>query len=60
MSTKEEVMKLIKGLPDNVTLEEIMKELYVRSKIEKGLDELQKGNFVSHNEVKEKLGNWLK
>lgn len=59
MSTKEEVLKLIKDLPENVTLEGIIKELYVRKKIEKGIQELNNGNVVSHNEVKEKLGKCL-
>ncbi|UTR12153.1 hypothetical protein MM300_07640 [Evansella sp. LMS18] len=59
MSTKEEVIKLIKDLPENVTLEDIMRELYVRSKIEKGITDLNDGKVVSHDEVKEKLGKWL-
>lgn len=59
MSTKEEVIRFIKGLPENVTLEDIMEELYVRAKIEKGLQDLDTGKMVSHNEVKEKLRKWL-
>jgi predicted transcriptional regulator len=59
MSTKEEVIRFIKGLPENVTLEDILEELYVRAKIEKGLRDLNTGKTVSHNEVKEKLSKWL-
>ncbi|WP_163539555.1 hypothetical protein [Gracilibacillus sp. YIM 98692] len=59
MSTKEEVIKLIKDLPENVTLDDIMRELYVRKKIDKGIQELDAGKFVSHEVVKEKLGKWL-
>lgn len=59
VSTKEEVIRLIKDLPENATLEDIMRELYVRSKIEKGIQELDAGKAVSHDEVKEKLGKWL-
>ncbi len=39
MSTKEEVIKLIKDLPDTATLEDIMRELYVRLKMDKGIQE---------------------
>ncbi|MDF2789139.1 MAG: hypothetical protein K0S80_2237 [Neobacillus sp.] len=60
MSSKEEVIRFIKGLPENVTLEDILEELYVRAKIEKGLQELENGKTVSHNEVKEKLSKWLR
>ncbi|SHG64581.1 hypothetical protein [Ornithinibacillus halophilus] len=59
MSTKEEVIKLIKELPENVTLDDIMRELYVRKKIDKGIKEPDAGKFVSHEVVKEKLGKWL-
>ncbi len=59
MSTKEEVIKLIKDLPDTATLEDIMRELYVRAKIDKGIQELDTGKAVSHEKVKEKLGKWL-
>jgi hypothetical protein len=59
MSTKEEVIKLIKDLPETATLEDIMRELYVRLKIDKGIQELDTGKVVSHDKVKEKLGKWL-
>lgn len=59
MSTKEQIIKLIKDLPENVTLDDIMRELYVRKKIDKGIQELNNGKVVSHDEAKEKLGKWL-
>ncbi|MDC3412407.1 hypothetical protein NC797_00075 [Aquibacillus sp. 3ASR75-11] len=59
MSTKEEVLKLISDLPESVTIEDIMRELYIRSKIDKGIQELNSGKVVSHEQVKEKLGKWL-
>ncbi|WP_249870644.1 hypothetical protein [Oceanobacillus saliphilus] len=59
MNTKEEVLKLIEDLPENVTIDDIMKELYVKSKIDKGIQELNSGKVVSHEKVKEKLGKWL-
>jgi len=59
MSTKEEVIRMIKDLPNNVTLEDIIKELSVKAKIEEGLEELNNEKYYSHNEVKEKLAKWL-
>lgn len=59
MSTKEEVLKLIEDLPEGVTIEDIMRELYIKSKIDKGIQELNSGKFVSHEQVKEKLEKWL-
>ncbi len=52
---KDQAINLIKELPDNVTWEDIMYKLYVREKIEKALDEADKGDFVSHEEAKKRL-----
>ena len=59
MSPKEEAVLLIQSLPDNVTLEEIMAELYVRMKIEAGLKQLDAGQGIYHETAKERLGKWL-
>ncbi|MFC2949457.1 hypothetical protein [Virgibacillus sediminis] len=58
MSTREEVIRVI-DLPNNVTLDDIIKELSVHAKIEKGLKVLNDGEYYSHDEVKEKLAKWL-
>jgi len=39
MSEKQDVLRLIKELPDNVSLEEIMRELYVHMKFQRGVQE---------------------
>ncbi|WP_085993929.1 hypothetical protein [Oceanobacillus senegalensis] len=40
MTEKEEVLKLIKELPEDVTLEEVMRELYIYIKFQQGVREL--------------------
>jgi hypothetical protein len=40
-SAKEEVMQLLKELPDNSTLEEIQYHLYVRQKIQRGIKDVE-------------------
>ncbi|MED4475268.1 hypothetical protein [Oceanobacillus caeni] len=40
MSEKEEVLKLIKDLPENASLEEMMRELYIYIKFQQGVREL--------------------
>ena len=39
-SAKQEVMELLKGLPDDSTLEEIQYHLYVRQKVQRGIQDL--------------------
>ena len=59
MNAKEEVIKIIESLPNNVTLEDIIKQLSVKAKIENGVNQLNNGEYCSHNEVKEKFAKWL-
>jgi predicted transcriptional regulator len=55
MSIKEEVIRLIQDLPDNATIDDIMYKLYVRTKIEAGLKELDEGKGIPHNEAMERI-----
>lgn len=59
VSAKHVAMKIIEAMPDSVSLEDIMYELYFRQRIDRGLDELEQGRVVSHEEVKESLAGWL-
>ena len=59
MNAKEEVIKIVEDLPNNPTLEEIIEQLSVKAKIEKGMSQLNNGEFYSHDQVKEKFAKWL-
>ena len=61
MSTiKEEVISLVKKMPENTTLEDIMERIYVKQKILKGQKQLESGQFYTHEEAKEIMNEWLK
>ncbi|MGH7199527.1 MAG: hypothetical protein ACREJB_02915 [Planctomycetaceae bacterium] len=52
MSTvKESLRELVQRLPDECTWDDVMYELYVRQKIEAGLQDAEEGRTVSHEEV---------
>jgi predicted transcriptional regulator len=57
---KESVMSLLKDMPENSTLEDIMETLYVKQKILKGQRQLESGQFYTHEEAKEIMKQWLK
>ncbi|TAK61621.1 MAG: hypothetical protein EPO24_05680 [Bacteroidetes bacterium] len=59
-SPKDAVTKLLKNLKDDVSYEDIMYEIYVLEKIERGLRDIEQGNVFSHEEVKASLKKWLK
>ncbi|MBI3764931.1 MAG: hypothetical protein HY277_00310 [Ignavibacteriales bacterium] len=57
---KQAELKMLENLKDDVTYEDIMYELYVLEKIERGLRELDEGKGIPHEEVKKSLSKWLK
>lgn len=59
MSTKEAVIEIIRRMPDDATLPDIMEELYVRQKIDEGLRQLDAGEGIPHEEVERRLAKWL-
>ena len=60
MLTKDKIKKTIDSLPDDFTLEDIIEELVVLDKIEKGLKDVKEGNVYTTEQVRQKLEKWLK
>ncbi|MCK4245162.1 MAG: hypothetical protein KAX20_06005 [Candidatus Omnitrophica bacterium] len=56
---KEEVIKMIQKMPEKISIDDIMEELYFRKKVEAGIKELDKGKGISHKEAKKHLKKWL-
>lgn len=59
MTTKEAVLEMIRRMPDEVTVPDIIAELYVRQKVDEGLRQLDAGEGLDHARVKERLARWL-
>lgn len=59
MSTKEEIIQMIKNMPENISTDDIMEKLFERIKIESAMQQIEEGQGVSHDEVKEKFAKWL-
>lgn len=59
LSTKEKLINFIKSLPDNLTVEEITYRLYVNERIIKAQQQIKNGNFLTHEEAKERMKKWL-
>lgn len=51
---------MIKDLPDDVSLDEVMYHLYVKQKILRGLEDVKHDRTYSHDQVKKMLEKWLK
>ena len=49
---KRNAIELINSLPDSTTWDDIMYEIYVKQKIDKGLDDVKNNRTTSHEDVK--------
>lgn len=58
-SAKEITLELVEKLDDDVTFEEIMYELHVLQKINRGRRDAQEGQVIPHEEVQDRLSQWL-
>jgi len=57
---KEEILKLIQNMPGDISLEDIMAELYFRYQVDEGLRQLDEGKGIPHEEVERRMEKWLK
>ena len=58
-TAKEEVIDLLNQLSDDSTLEEIQYHLYVRQKIQRGLQDADQGKVQTQEEVENRMLKWL-
>jgi len=56
---KEQVIEMIRQLPDDSSVDDIMAELYFRLQVDAGLKELDEGKGIPHEEVKKRMSRWL-
>lgn len=59
MTTKEKVLEAVRGLPEDTSLEEAVERLLFLAKIERGIQQADAGNTLSHQQVKERMAKWL-
>ena len=57
-TAKEQVQHILENLPDEASLEDIQYHIYVRQKIEQGLEDIEGGRVISHEEVQRRLTKW--
>jgi len=59
MTVKEQLHKLVDELPDDDAVEEMQYRLYVLRKLQRGLDSIDNGRGVEHQQVVERMKRWL-
>ena len=59
MSDKQMVLDSIERLPENASLDVIAERVDFLAAVRKGLDQIERGQTVPHDEVKRQLATWL-
>jgi predicted transcriptional regulator len=59
MTQKELVLDVISELPDEASLDEIGQRIEFMAAIQKGIDQVDRGEGIPHDEVKRQLATWL-
>jgi len=60
MTVKEVAKKVIDSLPEEANLDEIIHALYIKSKFDRGLKEIDEGKGIPQEKAKERMKTWLK
>ena len=56
---KQQIFELIKDLPEEVDIDEVIYRLYLRQKLEVAEKDIREGKLVSHEEVIKETSKWF-
>ena len=60
MTAKNRIAEILQDLPDDVSFENALYELYVTFKIEKGLEQADRGEGITQEDARQRFAEWLK
>jgi hypothetical protein len=58
LAIKQEALRTIHALPDNVDIDEIMYRLYIIAKIRTGQKAIEQKQFLNSEELKQEIEAW--
>ncbi len=58
-NAKQAVQDLLEQVPESASFEDIQYQIYVRQKVQQGLDDAGAGKLLSQAEVEKRLAKWL-
>ncbi len=59
MTQKELVLEAISELPNDASIEQIAERVDFLAAVQKGFDQLDRGEGIPHEELKRQLAKWL-
>ena len=52
---KQKIIQMIESLPEDVTVDDILAELYFRLQVDAGLKELDEGKWIPHEDIEKRI-----
>jgi len=59
LHAKQEIQQLLNQLPENVSFDDIQYHIYVRQKINRGIEDVEAGYTISEEEFDKRMSIWL-
>ncbi len=59
VTAKQEVRKILDQIADEASFEEIQYHIFVRQKIEWGIQDVEAGRVLSQEEVERRMSKWI-
>lgn len=59
MNAKDEILELMGQISDDLTVDEALEQLQLLYDVQKGLEEANRGEVVSHEDAKQMINKWL-
>jgi len=56
---KQEIQELLSELPEDVSFDDIQYHIYVRQKIERGLNDVESGHILTEKDFDRRMARWL-
>lgn len=60
VQTKQQILKAMEDLPEDAGVADALDRLYLLYKVERGLRQADRGELLSHEEVRARMAKWLK
>ena len=58
-TAKQEVLELLERLPDDVSMDTLLAELHFKASVLRGLEQAERGEGITQDELKARLKTWL-
>lgn len=59
-TVKEKITKVVLSQPEDVTYDEIMRELAFEKMVDRGLNDVRAGRIISNDEMASRIRTWQK